>query len=37
MINYVAYRKFVTLSNGKRVMFRFLSDQDREGLIQLFQ
>lgn len=37
MINYVAYRKFITLRNGKRVMFRFLSDQDREGLIQLFQ
>jgi RimJ/RimL family protein N-acetyltransferase len=37
MINYVAYRKFVTLSNGKRVMFRFLNDKDREGLIQLFQ
>jgi RimJ/RimL family protein N-acetyltransferase len=37
MINYVAYRKFVTLRNGKRVMFRFLNDQDREGLIQLFQ
>jgi L-amino acid N-acyltransferase YncA len=37
MINYVAYRKFVTLRNGRRVMFRFLSEQDREGLIQLFQ
>jgi L-amino acid N-acyltransferase YncA len=37
MINYVAYRKFVTLRNGKRVMFRFLNDQDREGLVQLFQ
>lgn len=37
MINYVAYRKFVTLSNGKRVMFRFLNSQDRDGLIQLFQ
>jgi len=37
MINYVAYRKFVTLKNGKRVMFRFLNDQDREALIQLFQ
>ena len=30
MINYVAYRKFVTLQNGKRVMFRFLNEQDRE-------
>jgi L-amino acid N-acyltransferase YncA len=37
MINYVAYRKFVTLKNGKRVMFRFLNEQDRETLIQLFQ
>ncbi len=37
MINYVAYRKFVTLRNGKRVMFRFLNERDREGLIQLFQ
>jgi len=37
MINYIAYRKFVTLKNGKRVMFRFLNEQDREGLIQLFQ
>lgn len=37
MINYVAYRKFVTLRNGKRVMFRFLNDQDREGLVQLFR
>ncbi len=37
MINYVSYRKFITLKSGKRVMFRFLNDQDREGLIQLFQ
>ena len=37
MINYVAYRKFATLKNGKRVMFRFLNDQDREALIQMFQ
>jgi L-amino acid N-acyltransferase YncA len=37
MINYVAYRKFSTLKNGKRVMFRFLNEQDREGLIQMFQ
>jgi L-amino acid N-acyltransferase YncA len=37
MINYVAYRKFVTLKNGKRVMFRFLNEQDRETLIQMFQ
>jgi L-amino acid N-acyltransferase YncA len=37
MINYVAYRKFVTLKNGKRMMFRILNEQDLEGLIQLFQ
>lgn len=37
MINYGAYRKFVTLQNGKRVMFRFLNHQDREELIRLFQ
>lgn len=37
MINYVAYRKFVTLKNGKRVMFRFLNEQDRESLVQMFQ
>lgn len=37
MINYVAYRKFVTLKNGKRVMFRFLNEQDRDNLIRLFQ
>jgi len=37
MINYGAYRKFVTLQNGKRVMFRFLNQQDREELIRLFQ
>ena len=37
MINYVAYRKFVNLKNGKRVMLRFITEQDREGLMQLFQ
>jgi L-amino acid N-acyltransferase YncA len=37
MINYVAYRKFVTLQNGRRVMFRLLNEQDREALIRLFQ
>lgn len=37
MINYGAYRKFVTLQNGKRVMFRFLNQQDREELVRLFQ
>lgn len=37
MINYTTYRKFVTLRNGKRLMFRFLNKQDRENLIRLFQ
>lgn len=37
MINYGAYRKFVTLQSGKRVMLRFLQQQDREELITLFQ
>jgi RimJ/RimL family protein N-acetyltransferase len=37
MINYVTYRKFVTLKNGQRVMFRFLNAQDRENLAKLFQ
>lgn len=37
MINYVAFRKFITLQNGKRVMFRFLNEQDRDELIRLFQ
>ncbi len=37
MINYVSYRKFVSLKNGKRMMFRFLTEQDRDGLVQLFQ
>jgi L-amino acid N-acyltransferase YncA len=37
MLNYVAYRKFVTLKNGKRVMFRFLNADDREGLTELFK
>ena len=37
MINYVAYRKFVNLKNGKRVMLRFITEQDREGLMQLFR
>lgn len=37
MINYTAYRKFVALKNGKKVMFRFLTEQDREALVQMFQ
>ncbi len=37
MINYVTYRKFITLKNGQRVMFRFLNAQDRENLEKLFQ
>ena len=37
MINYAAYRKFITLQNGKRIMFRFLNEQDRDELIRLFK
>lgn len=37
MINYTAYRKFVSLKNGKKVMFRFLTEQDRDALVQMFQ
>ncbi|MGA8573043.1 MAG: N-acetyltransferase family protein [Desulfobaccales bacterium] len=37
MINYPAYRKFITLRSGKRMMLRFLNPGDREGLLQLFQ
>ncbi|MDD3579550.1 MAG: GNAT family N-acetyltransferase [Desulfobacca sp.] len=37
MLNYITYRKFVTLQNGQRVMLRFLNQQDRENLIRLFQ
>ncbi len=36
MINYVTYRKFITLKNGQRIMFRFLNHQDRENLLKLF-
>ena len=32
-----AYRKFVTLSNGKEVLIRLLNGQDRSGLIKFFQ
>ena len=32
-----AYRKFVTLSNGKEVFIRLLNGQDRSGLIKFFQ
>ena len=37
MIDYVAYRKFVTLKNRSRVMLRFLKPEDRDSLIRLFQ
>jgi L-amino acid N-acyltransferase YncA len=37
MINYGAYRKFINLPNGKRIMFRCLNHQDREELIRLFK
>lgn len=32
-----AYRKFVTLSNGKEVLIRLLNGQDRSGLVKFFQ
>jgi L-amino acid N-acyltransferase YncA len=37
VFNFTTYRRFINLRNGKRVMFRFLNDQDRESLVQLFQ
>jgi len=37
MQDFEAYRKFVTLSNGKEVLIRLLSGQDRSGLIKFFQ
>jgi len=37
MMNYGTYRKFVTLKNGKRIMLRFLTEEDRQGLIRLFE
>lgn len=37
MINYTTHRKFATLRNGKRIMFRFLQPQDQELLLRLFQ
>jgi ribosomal protein S18 acetylase RimI-like enzyme len=37
MQDFEAYRKIVTLSNGKEVIIRLLNDQDRSGLIQFFQ
>lgn len=37
MYNRKGYRKIVDLRNGMRVMFRFLSANDKEGLVQMFQ
>jgi ribosomal protein S18 acetylase RimI-like enzyme len=37
MQDFEAYRKFVTLSNGKEVLIRLLNGQDRPGLIKFFQ
>ncbi len=37
MINYTSYRKFVTLKTGKRIMFRFLNERDRDELVRMFQ
>jgi L-amino acid N-acyltransferase YncA len=37
MFDFRTYRKFVDLRTGKRVMLRFLNEQDRERLLQLFR
>jgi L-amino acid N-acyltransferase YncA len=37
MNDYKAYRRLITLKNGLRVMFRLLKEQDKEGLVQMFQ
>ncbi len=37
MINHVSYRKFVTLGNESRAMFRFFNGQDRHGFTKMFQ
>ncbi|MFA5111974.1 MAG: GNAT family N-acetyltransferase [Desulfobaccales bacterium] len=37
MQNYVAYHQFATLTNGRKVVIRFLNGRDRVGLIQFFQ
>jgi ribosomal protein S18 acetylase RimI-like enzyme len=37
MQDFEAYRKIVTLSNGKEVLIRLLNGQDRSGLIKFFQ
>jgi L-amino acid N-acyltransferase YncA len=37
MLPIEAYRKFVTLRNGKKVLIRLLNGQDRSGLIKFFQ
>ena len=37
MFNFSTYQKFVNLRSGKPAMLRFLNDQDRERLLQLFR
>jgi len=37
MQDFEAYRKFVTLRNGKEVLIRLLNGQDHSGLIKFFQ
>jgi GNAT superfamily N-acetyltransferase len=37
MLNFVSYRKLVTLKNGRRVALHFPHGQDWENLIRLFQ
>jgi L-amino acid N-acyltransferase YncA len=36
MLNNFSYRKFVTLTNGRKVMFRFINGQDHGGLTELY-
>ena len=37
MQNYCAYSKFATLTNGKKVVVRYLTEEDRGGIIKFFQ
>ena len=37
MQDFEAYRKIVTLSNGKEVLIRLINGQDRSGIIKFFQ
>jgi GNAT superfamily N-acetyltransferase len=37
MFNFTSYKKFVSLKDGSRVLFRFLKDGDQANLTSLFQ